>query len=305
METASLRQAKAPPLPDVVRIGLIFGLFLLAAIAWAMTGDRMAGMDAGPGTELGSLGFWVTAWVVMMAAMMFPSIAPMVVMQARISEGKRRQGQATQAGTTTVFVLGYLITWTAAGLIGYAIIKAGQALSWDFLSWDRAGPYVAGGVVAAAALYQLSPLKNVCLRRCRSPMMFLLTRWRPGRSGALQMGLEHGGWCVGCCWGLMAALFAVGVMSIGWMVSIAGLIALEKLLPWRAAANLGIAVTLLVLGIAVAFAPADVPGLTLPNSAEAHSAMQSMGMDGGSMGDKSGDQMGGQSGGEMNKQMPH
>src|SRR5436190_16050947 len=127
MESASLRQA--PPLPDVVRTGLIFGLFLLAAIAWAVTGDRMSGMDAGPGTDPGALGFWLTAWIVMMAAMMFPSIAPMVVMQARISEGKRRKGQATAAGTTAVFIGGYLLTWAAAGLIGYAMIKAGQALS--------------------------------------------------------------------------------------------------------------------------------------------------------------------------------
>src|SRR5439155_4303348 len=163
MESASLRQAL--PLPDVVRVGLISGLFLLAAIAWAVTGDRMAGMDAGPGTDPGTLGFWLTAWVVMMAAMMFPSIAPMVVMQARISDGKRRKGQEVEAGTTTLFVGGYLVTWAAAGLIGYAVIMAGQALSWDFLSWNKAGPYVAGGVIVAAAVYQLTPLKDVCLRK--------------------------------------------------------------------------------------------------------------------------------------------
>jgi predicted metal-binding membrane protein len=277
MESASLR--RAPPLPDVVRVGLIFGLLLLAVLAWAVTGDRMAGMDAGPGTDPGTLGFWVTAWVVMMAAMMFPSIAPMVVMQARIEEGRRRQGKESQVGTTTLFVCGYLLTWTAAGLLGYAIIEGGQALSLDFLSWDRAGPYLAGGVIAAAAIYQLTPLKDACLRRCRSPMMFLLTAWRPGRVGALRMGLEHGGWCVGCCWGLMAALFALGVMSIGWMVLIAALIATEKLLPWPALANRGVAVLLLALGLAVAFAPERVPGLTLPDSPEAAKAMEGMSMD--------------------------
>jgi predicted metal-binding membrane protein len=215
---------------------------------------------------------------------MFPSIAPMVVMQARIEEGKRRKGEATEAGTTALFVCGYLVTWAAAGLIGYAIIEAGRAISWDFLSWDRAGPYVAGGVIAAAALYQLTPLKDVCLRHCRSPMMFLLTAWRPGRAGALRMGVEHGAWCVGCCWALMAALFALGVMSIGWMLFIAALIAIEKLLPWRILANRGIAVLLVILGIAVAFAPEDVPGLTLPDSPEAQAAMDSMGMEGGSGG---------------------
>jgi predicted metal-binding membrane protein len=282
MESATLR--RVPPLPSAIQLGLIFGLLLLAAIAWAVTSDRMAGMDAGPGTDLGGLGFWLTAWMVMMAAMMFPSIAPMVVMQARIEEGKRRKGEVTEAGTTPLFVCGYVVTWAAAGLIGYAIIEAGRAISWDFLSWDRAGPYVAGGVIAAAALYQLTPLKDVCLRHCRSPMMFLLTAWRPGRAGALRMGVEHGAWCVGCCWALMAALFALGVMSIGWMLFIAALIAIEKLLPWRILANRGIAVLLVTLGIAVAFAPEDVPGLTLPDSPEAQAAMDSMGMEGGSGG---------------------
>jgi predicted metal-binding membrane protein len=280
MESATLRRS-LPPLPGVIQLGLIFALLLLAAIAWAVTGDRMSGMDAGPGTDPGSLGFWVTAWVVMMAAMMFPSIAPMVVMHARIEDGRRQRGSEAQAGTTALFVCGYLLTWTAAGLVGYGIIQIGESLNLDFLAWDNAGPYVAGGVIIAAGIYQLTPLKDVCLKHCRSPMAFLLMNWRTGRTGSLIMGLEHGGWCVGCCWGLMAALFALGVMSIGWMVFVAALIALEKLLPWRVLANRGIAVLLLVLGLAVAFAPDDVPGLTLPDSPAAQRAMDSMGMGGG------------------------
>jgi predicted metal-binding membrane protein len=284
MESATIR--RVPALPGVVQFGLIFGLLILAAIAWAMTGDRMAGMDAGPGTDLGGLGFWLTAWVVMMAAMMFPSIAPTVIMYARIEEGKRQKGQPTEAGATAIFVLGYLLTWAAAGLFAYGLFEIGRSLDLGFLAWDSAGPYVAGGVILTAAIYQLTPLKDVCLRHCRSPMTFLLMRWRPGRVGALRMGIEHGGWCVGCCWALMAALFALGVMSIGWMVLIAALIALEKLLPWKAVANHSVAVLLVVLGLAVAFTPDEVPGLTLPNSPEAERAMNSMGMEepmGGSM----------------------
>jgi hypothetical protein len=138
---------------------------------------------------------------------------------------------------------------------------------------------VAGGVIVAAAVYQLTPLKDACLTKCRSPFFFLLGAWRPGRLGALRMGIEHGGWCVGCCWALMAALFALGIMSIGWMAFIAALIAIEKLLPWQAVANRGIAVLLVVLGLAVAFAPEDVPGLTLPDSPEAMQAMEAMGME--------------------------
>jgi predicted metal-binding membrane protein len=272
-----------------VQIGLIFGLLLLAAIAWALTGDRMAGMDAGPGTDLGGLGFWLTAWVAMMAAMMFPSIAPMVMMYARIEEGRRRQGKPAHPGATAIFVGGYLLTWTAAGLLTYAIFEIGRSLDLGFLAWDSGGPYVAGGVIVAAAIYQLTPLKDVCLRHCRSPMTFVVVHWRSGRIGALRMGMEHGGWCVGCCWGLMAALFALGVMSLGWMVLIAAMIALEKLLPWKAAANRSVAVLLVVLGLAVAFIPDSVPGLTLPNSPEAAGAMESMGMhdsSGGGMNDR-------------------
>jgi predicted metal-binding membrane protein len=270
---------RVPPLPALIELGLIGTLVALAALAWAITGQQMSGMDAGPGTDLGGLGFWLTAWVVMMAAMMFPSIAPMVVMYARIEEGKRRKGQPTKVGATAVFVCGYLLTWAAAGLFAYALFEIGKSLDLGFLAWDTGGPYVAGGVILAAAIYQLTPLKDVCLRHCRSPFTFLLMHWRSGRIGALRMGVVHGGWCVGCCWGLMAALFALGVMSIGWMVMIAALIALEKLLPWRVVANLSVATLLVVLGLAVAFVPDGVPGLTLPNSAEAARAMKAMGME--------------------------
>jgi predicted metal-binding membrane protein len=270
---------RAPALPELIRFGLIGLLLALAVIAWAVTDGRMQGMDAGPGTDPGGLGFYVTVWVAMMAAMMFPSIWPMVVMYARVQEGKRERGDAVPAGTNAAFVAGYLVTWTLAGLAFYALLETGRSLSIDALSWDRAGPYVAGGVIVAAAVYQLTPLKDACLTKCRSPFFFLLGAWRPGRLGALRMGIEHGGWCVGCCWALMAALFALGVMSIGWMAFIAALIAIEKLLPWKAVANRGIAVLLVVLGLAVAFAPEDVPGLTLPDSPEAMQAMEAMGME--------------------------
>jgi predicted metal-binding membrane protein len=240
---------------------------VLAAVGWLVTDERMAGMDMGPGTDPGTLGFWVTAWVVMMGAMMFPSIVPMVLMYARIQEGKRTKGQAAPAGATAVFVAGYLAAWTGFGLLGFAILSLGHELSPGFLAWDEAGPYVAGAVIVGAAIYQLTPLKDVCLSKCRGPFEFLLTAWKPGRVGALRMGLEHGGYCVGCCWALMAALLALGAMSVGWMVFVAALIAVEKLLPWKPVANRSIAVLLAVLGLAVAFAPEDVPGLTVPTDA--------------------------------------
>ena len=96
------------------------------------------------------------------------------------------------------------------------------------LAWERAGRWVAGATLLVAAVYELTPLKDVCLAKCRSPLGFLLGAWRDGRAGALQMGARHGGWCVGCCWALMASLFALGVMSIAWMAFVAALIAAEK-----------------------------------------------------------------------------
>jgi predicted metal-binding membrane protein len=263
LESASLR--RAPPLPKLIRLGLISLLLLLAALAWLITDERMAGMDMGPGTDPGTLGFWVTAWVVMMAAMMFPAIAPMVLMYLQIQEGKRTRSADRSFGATAVFVGGYLLAWSIAGLASYVTVRLGHELSPPFLAWDEAGPYVAGAVILAAAIYQLTPLKDVCLNKCRSPFAFLLTAWKPGRVGALRMGIEHGGWCVGCCWALMATLIALGVMSVGWMVFVAALIAVEKLLPWKAIANRSIAILLAVLALAVAFAPEHVPGLTVPS----------------------------------------
>ena len=123
---------------------------------------------------------------------------------------------------------------------------------------------MAGGILVVAAVYELTPLKEVCLRHCRSPLGFLLGSWRDGLTGALQMGAKHGAWCVGCCWALMAALFALGVMSIAWMAFVAALIAAEKTLPWGRAVTYGTAAILLALGVLIVAAPDAIPGLTVP-----------------------------------------
>src|SRR6266542_3181305 len=274
-------------------LALISVLFGLAAIGWLVTDDRMAGMDAGPGTDLGAFGFYVTVWVVMMAAMMFPSVAPMVVAYSRIHRRRAALGRTgAESGATALLVAGYLSSWAVFGMAAYVLFALARSIDNDTFSWHRGGPYLAGAIIVGAAVYQVTPMKDVCLRKCRGPMDFVLGYWRNGYGGALRMGVEHGLWCVGCCWALMAALFALGVMSIGWMLFIAALIAIEKLLPWRALANRGIAVTLLVLGLAVAFAPDDVPGLTLPSSAEAHQSMKAMGLEGDSRSGNWGEQRG-------------
>lgn len=241
----------------------------------------MAGMDDGPGSDPGGLAFYVGAWVVMMAAMMFPSISPMVLAYARIQRHRGKRGTA-QAGALAVglFVVGYLLSWTAFGVAAYGLLKLMGSLDVAALSWDGGGPWLAGAVIAAAGVYQLTPAKDVCLTKCRGPMDFISGYWKDGYGGAVRMGVEHGGWCVGCCWALMAALFALGVMSVGWMLFVASLIALEKLLPWKAVVNRGIAVLLVALGLGVALVPDRVPGLTLPDSDQHRDRM--MHMDGGS-----------------------
>jgi predicted metal-binding membrane protein len=243
------------------RILLLGALLALAVVGWVVTDQRMEGMGSGPMTDLGDLGFYVTVWVVMMAAMMFPSAAPTVLLYDRMRAPAHGKPERAPRDATALFVAGYLAVWTVVGLFAYALLETLRAVDIDAFAWDRGGPYLAGGVIVAAAVYQLTPLKDTCLTHCRSPLMFLAEHWRNGRAGALRVGAEHGAWCVGCCWALMAALFAVGVMSLGWMAFIAALIAGEKLLPWRRVATLGVTVLLLALGIAVAFFPDQVPGL--------------------------------------------
>jgi predicted metal-binding membrane protein len=248
------------------QLALLGALLALAVVAWLVTDDRMGGMESMPGMDLGGLGFYLTVWVVMMAAMMFPSVAPTVLMYDRLREGHRIRGRGAAADATALFVAGYLLVWTAAGLAAYALFELVRDIDPAFLAWDEAGRYVTGGVIVAAAVYQVTPLKQACLVKCRSPMMFLAERWRHGRAGALELGVRHGAWCLGCCWALMAALFAVGVMSLGWMALIAAFIAGEKLLPWPATARRTVAVLLLALGLGVAFVPTEVPGFAEPDA---------------------------------------
>jgi predicted metal-binding membrane protein len=251
--------AAAPPnrgwLRDAVRIhrALVAVLAALAAAAWWWTREAMRGMDNGPWTSLGTLGWFLGVWVVMMAAMMFPSVAPTVALYARTS-------RAREPLSPYLFAAGYLATWTAAGLAAFGATAAGGSA----LQWSGGGRWLAGLTLVAAALYELTPLKEVCLAKCRSPLGAFLASWRGGLWGAVRMGARNGAWCVGCCWALMASLFALGVMSIVWMAFVAVLIAGEKLLPWRRPVVLLTAAVLAALGVAVLVAPQVVPALVLP-----------------------------------------
>jgi predicted metal-binding membrane protein len=215
-------------------------------------------MDAGPGTDLGGLGWFLGIWVTMMAAMMLPSVAPMVLAYARV--GRARPTSAP----TAVFIGGYFAAWTAYGLAAYGVFRLVEAVDMGVLAWDGAGPYVAGGAIVAAGLYQLTPIKDVCLRHCRTPVHFLAHGWRDGAVGALRMGVAHGLYCFGCCWGLMLVLFSLGVMSLVWMAVIAGVIFAEKVLPYGERLTRVIGVAFVALGLWIAISPGSVPGLTDP-----------------------------------------
>jgi predicted metal-binding membrane protein len=221
-------------------------LFAAALVAWALTVERMRGMDAGPGTDLGGLGFFLGIWVTMTAAMMLPSAVPAATRVARLA----------QHLPTALFVAGYLAVWTVFGLAAYGLFRLVTSFDTGWLAWDERGPYVAGGLLLAAGIYELTPLKQLSLRRCRDPEQ---------PEGAFRGGLVYGVDCVGCSGGLMVALFALGVMSLVWMAVVAAAIFAEKILPQGPRLSRVVAVALVVLGIWVALAPGSVPGLTEPD----------------------------------------
>jgi predicted metal-binding membrane protein len=251
------------------RLGLVTLLFVLAGIGWWWTIDQMRGMDDGPWTALGTISWFLGVWVVMMGAMMFPSVAPTVALYSRMAGERFRLAP-------WLFALGYLVTWTAAGALAFAVAFGGGRVAGDVLSWDHAGRWVAAATLLVAAVYELTPLKDVCLGKCRSPLGLLLATWRNGPSGALRMGAKNGTWCVGCCWALMLSFFALGIMSVVWMAVVAGLIAMEKTLPWRRIATYGTAAVLVTLGVLVFAVPDSVPGLTIPGGGGSMSQMDQM-----------------------------
>jgi predicted metal-binding membrane protein len=242
----------------------VAALLAVALVTWIVTFERMRGMDEGPGTDLGGLGWFIGVWVTMTAAMMLPSTAPMALVVRTASARRGRGGRPAAPATTALFLAGYLAAWTAYGLAAYGAFRVLDAHHPALLAWGREGPVVAGAAVIAAGAYQLTPLKRACLRHCRTPLHFVMHRWREGAAGAFAMGLEHGAWCLGCCLGLMLALFAVGVMSLAWMAVVALVIFAEKVLPGGARLTAPVAVCLVALGALIAVAPGRVPGLTEP-----------------------------------------
>ena len=212
-------------------------------------GMAMGGMSAAGWSVRAALVF-VGVWTVMMAAMMLPAAAPMILTFA--SAQARRDHAA--AVPTWIFIAGYLFVWSAVGVVVYGLVQVGADASSYLGSVDRAiwGPLVLGVTLVGAGVYQFTPLKRVCLRHCRSPMAFVALHWRDGPLGAVRMGIWHGAYCLGCCWALFAILVVAGIMSLAWMLVLTLVVFAEKVFPHGQRVSATIGVALIVLGVVVA-----------------------------------------------------
>jgi predicted metal-binding membrane protein len=221
-----------------VQLAVGSSLVILAGLAWAWTA-AMADMPACHGVSLGS---FLGMWTVMMAAMMFPAVVPVV--NAFVTLARGRGGHAL--GAAVLFVGGYLVVWGLLGLPARLLLEAADRVGAAMPALAHAGAVI----LVACGLYQLTPLKTACLRHCRVPHLFLGHHWRDGAAGALLMGVHHGLYCAGCCASLMVVLLVVGVMNLGWMVGLSGVIYLEKVLPGGAVLGRLVGIALCVVGIA-------------------------------------------------------
>ncbi len=249
----------APPLARTR--GLILGLLLaLAAAAWVLLLWQARTMDPEmamrPTMGMGAPLF-LAIWVAMMVAVMFPTAAPMVLTFTRVYARKRERGQPFVP--TWVFVTAYLLLWSALGVLAYAAALAAERLA-DGSPWlmDRAGR-IGGLVLVAAGLYQLTPLKRLCLAKCRSPLAFLMTSWRDGYGGAVRMGVAHGLYCAGCCWLLFAILFPLGMLNVAALAAVTALIFAEKALPLAPRVRIAAAGALIAYGGVVLVMPNLLP----------------------------------------------
>ncbi len=225
---------------------LIIGIALamVTAIAWTYTVHEARRMNvtevcACLGMKMGGpeMDSWSIAsllplflmWAIMMVAMMLPSAAPMLLTFAAVARNRRRAERPYVP--VSVFAAGYLAIWCIFSLLaalGQWFLHRAALLS---PMMESSSVYLAGGLLLAAGIFQFTPLKRSCLTHCRAPLEFIMTRWREGWRGAFGMGVEHGAFCAGCCWALMALLFVLGVMNILWIAALTIIVALEKILP--------------------------------------------------------------------------
>lgn len=224
---------------------VLIALFVVIALAWGwvLLGSGM-GMTAVQMTGMVGMNGWMMApavwthgyaallfsmWWVMMVAMMLPGAAPMLLLFARVTrQHEPADGPLTP---TAMFAFGYLIAWGSFSLVAVTLQWAMEQARLMSPMLETTNAWLGAAILLAAGLWQLTPIKAMCLRHCRTPLSFLIGHWRGGRWGALRMGLEHGAYCLGCCWFLMALLFFGGIMNLYWIVGLASFVLLEKTLP--------------------------------------------------------------------------
>jgi predicted metal-binding membrane protein len=252
---------KAQPDQLSLQRNVVLGLLLaLAAAAWAVlvwqhadvTMDMTASVTLGPRVPL-----FLAIWVVMMVAMMLPTATPMILTFHRVQAGNRKLGDAF--GTTWVFVAAYLLVWACAGMLAYAGIVAAETAAAQLALSPVTTAQIGGAIIMVAGIYQLTPLKDVCLSKCRKPMDFIVTSWRDGATSAFEMGLLYGAYCLGCCWLLFVMLFPLGIMNVGAMAAVTLIIFAEKTLPWPRLVPYAAAVALVLYGALVITSPQLLP----------------------------------------------
>lgn len=220
------------------RVLVVSCLLFVVVLSWAYLlsgagmmqamGDMLMPMSTGPWT-LGWAVLVLVMWAVMMAAMMLPSAAPIILLYAAIARRSSERGEPASA--SAAFAFGYIAVWAAFSLAATVLQYGLEKVALMSPMMQTTSIALAGTVLIAAGLYQWTPLKQACLRHCRSPLDFIVTYWRPGARGAFVMGLRHGAYCVGCCWLLMLLLFVGGVMNFAWIAGVALFVLIEKLVP--------------------------------------------------------------------------
>jgi predicted metal-binding membrane protein len=230
------------------------GLLLITCLAWAYTAREARSMGelclpmghAWSATDLGAM---LLMWVVMMVAMMTPSIVPMVLMFASVSDKRRKEMRPYVPAA--IFLSGYLFAWAGFSLMATAVQWSLHSLALLSPMMVSTSPYLGTSILLLAAVFQWTPLKKACLAHCRSPLGFLVTHWRPGAWGAFRMGLHHGLYCTGCCWALMALLFVAGVMNLRWVAILSVFVLAEKILPRGQLVTRSASAVLFVLAMAI------------------------------------------------------
>ena len=246
----------------ILQRSVLLGLLLvLATLAWILLVWQGVGGDTDMAMASPTMGLrapmFLAIWVVMMVAMMFPTAAPMILTFHTVQASKRERGEAFVA--TWVFVAAYMLVWSLSGIAAYAGALIAEAIAARASLSAASAARIGGGVLVAAGLYQLTPLKDACLSKCRTPISFIMTSWRDGVTGAVRMGLVHGAYCLGCCWLLFVILFPLGIMNIAAMAVITLIIFAEKTLVWGRLAAGTTAAALVAYGAVVLVRPQTLP----------------------------------------------